>query len=143
MTRRNTKSSGQKVEELWIKRVRPYFQQGEGDRQFETPPPGAARIQVQPIAAPFDQGFVRVAGDDDSGVAIEQSGNICDVVGQQSWPAVEVEGEVVGEVGGPRQVQVVVAAHGVNRSDLRQLAEDVSAADVAAVEDQFDAFDRG
>ncbi len=118
-------------------------EQGEGDRQFETPPPSAARIQVQPIATPLDQGFVGMAGDDEAGKAVEKGGDVGDVVGEQGWPAVEVEGEVIGKVGGPRQVQVVVAAHGVNRGDLRQLAEDVSAADVATVEDQFDALDRG
>ena len=42
-------------------------EQGQRHRQFETPPPGAAGVQVEAVVAPFDQGFVGMAGDDELG----------------------------------------------------------------------------
>lgn len=137
------KVSRQQVNQPWFQRISAHIEQGEGHRQFEPPAPGASRVQVKLIATPFDQGLVGMAGDDQSGRAVEEGGDVGDVVDQQGGPAVEVEGEVVGEIFCPRQTQIIVAAHGVDRSDLRQFGEDLGAADVASVEDKGDALDRG
>lgn len=55
-----------------------------------------------------------MAGNDESGVGGEVCRDVGDVVNQQGWPAVEIEAEVVGDVGSPREVEVVVAAHGLD-----------------------------
>lgn len=67
-------------------------EQGQRDRQFETTAPGTARVEIQTVTTPFDQGLVRVAGDDELDGGVEVAGDVGDVVGQQGLPAVEVEG---------------------------------------------------
>ena len=76
--------------------------------------------------------------------AVEQGGDIGDVVSEQGWPAVEVEGEVVGDVGGPRESSMSLLPRTAWTGAIcGQLSEDVGAADVAGVEDQVAALDRG
>lgn len=41
-----------------LNRIRAHLKQRQRHRQFETPPPGAARVQIQRVAAPVDEGFV-------------------------------------------------------------------------------------
>lgn len=125
------------MDQLRLQGVRGDVEQGQGHRKFETPPPGTARVQVKTITAPFDAGFVRMASDDEFDVGVEISRDVGNVVGQQGWPAVQLEAQVVGECGGPRVVKVIVAAHGVGRCDAGELREDVLAADVTRVNDQF------
>lgn len=57
-------------------------------------------------------------------------------------PAVESEGQKVGEVFGPWTGEIIVAAHGVDGSNFGQLDEDVRVADVAGVNDQVTALER-
>lgn len=120
-----------------------YLEDRQRHRQFETPRAGAAGVHVETLTAPFDAGFVGVAGDDEPDARIEIGGNVGDVVNEEGWPAVEGEGQEVGEVFGPRAVDVVVAAHGVNGGDFGQLGEDVRVADVAGVDDLVTALERG
>ena len=120
-----------------------YLEDCQRDRQLETPRAGAAGVHVETVAAPFDAGLVGVAGDDEFDVRIEIGGDIGDVVNEEGWPTVEGEGQEVGEVFGPWAVEVVVAAHGVDRGDLGQLGEDVRVADVAGVDDLVTALERG
>lgn len=61
---------------------------------------------------------------------------------KEGVPAVESEGQKVGEVFGPRAAEIIVAAHGVDGSNFGQLDKDVRVADVAGVDDQVTALKR-
>lgn len=119
------------------------FEQDQRHRQFETPPASTAGIEVEAVVAPFDQGLVRMAGDDQFDVVSEQGGNVGDVVSEQGWPAVEVQGEVVGDIGGPREGEIVITAHDVERGNRGEMAEDLGRTDVTGMEDKVAALDSG
>lgn len=57
-------------------------------------------------------------------------------------PAVESAGQKVGDVFGPWAAEIIVAAHGVDGSNVGQLGEDVRVADVAGVDDEVTALER-
>jgi len=120
-----------------------YLEDRQRDRQFESSRAGAAGVHVETLTAPFDAGFVGVTGDDELDTRIEIGRDIGDVVDEEGWPAVEGEGQEVGDVFGPRAVEIVVAAHGVDGGDFGQLGEDVRVADVAGVDDLVTALERG
>lgn len=120
-----------------------YLEDRQRDWQLETPRAGAAGVYVETVTAPFDAGFVGMAGDDELDTRIEIGGDIGDIVDEEGCPAIEGEGQEVGEVFGPLAIEVVVAAHGVDGGDFGQLGEDVRVADVAGVDDLVTALERG
>lgn len=68
---------------LWL-----YLEDRQRDRQLETPRAGAAGVYVETVTAPFDAGFVGMAGDDELDARIEIRGDVGDVVDEECWPAI-------------------------------------------------------
>lgn len=68
------------MDQLRLQNISAHVEQCEGDGQFKTTASSAAGIQVKPITTPFDQRLVGMAGDDQSCVAVEEGGDVCDVV---------------------------------------------------------------
>jgi hypothetical protein len=81
-------------------------------------------------------------GDYQPCACIKQRRDVGHVMDQQSLPAIEIETQMVSEVFCPRERQVIIPAHDMQRRNRRQLFEDLRFTDVAGMNDSFTALQR-